>query len=350
VQQVMIGYSDSGKDGGLVSSFWALHRAQAALTEVGQRHGVRIRFFHGRGGTIGRGAGPTHRFLRAMPAGALGGDLRLTEQGETISQRYANRVTAAHHLELLSAGAFASIAKARAPHPERAPLSAIMDEMATDSRDAYRALVEHPRFLDFFRQATPIDVIEASRIGSRPARRTGQRTLSDLRAIPWVFAWNQSRFGLPGWFGLGSALLALRDRDPERFAAVVASKREETRWAPMHYLVSNAATAWMQSSVEVMQQYAALVEDSETRDAVLAMVMAEHERTRVALEAIYAGPLATVRSTIHEALQRRHAALRPLHERQIGLLRGWRAAPDDAALPELLLTVNAIASGLGATG
>ncbi len=118
----------------------------------------------------------------------------------------------------------------------------------------------------------------------------------------------------------------------------------------MHYLVSNAATAWMQSSVDVMQQYAALVEDSEARDAVLALVMAEHERTRVALEAIYTGPLAAVRNTIHEALQRRHAALRPLHERQIGLLRAWRIAPDDAALPELLLTVNAIASGLGATG
>ncbi|MFK7988169.1 MAG: phosphoenolpyruvate carboxylase [Sandaracinaceae bacterium] len=211
-------------------------------------------------------------------------------------------------------------------------------------------MVEHPRFLDFFRQATPIDVIEASRIGSRPARRTGKRTLSDLRAIPWVFAWNQSRFALPGWFGLGSALLALQDRAPDRFARVIAAKRPETRWAPMHYLVSNAATAWMQSSVDEMQRYAALADDPATRDEVLAVVMAEHERTRLALEAIYGGPLATVRSAIHAALARRHAALRPLHERQIGLLRAWRAAPNDDALPELLLTVNAIASGLGATG
>ncbi|MEO1273677.1 MAG: phosphoenolpyruvate carboxylase, partial [Myxococcota bacterium] len=236
VQQVMVGYSDSSKDGGIVASFWGLYRAQRELAEVGRRTGVRIRFFHGRGGTIGRGAGPTHRFLRALPPGSLRTDLRMTEQGESISQRYANRVTAAHHLELLTAGTFAAEVADRAGRSDPPELVALMDELAQTSRQAYRALIEHEGFIPFFSQATPIDVIEASRIGSRPARRTGRRSLGDLRAIPWVFAWNQSRFVLPGWFGLGSALLQLREHNAEGFERLVVAKHEDTRWAPLHYL------------------------------------------------------------------------------------------------------------------
>ncbi|MEO0326628.1 MAG: phosphoenolpyruvate carboxylase, partial [Myxococcota bacterium] len=215
VQQVMIGYSDSAKDGGIVASFWGLYRTQRALADVAEEAGVRVRFFHGRGGSLGRGAGPTHRFLSALPPGTLRGGLRLTEQGETIAQKYANQVTAAHHLELLLAGTLAgTLGASREDPPE---LVALMDGLADRSRMAFRALVEAEGFLPFFQQATPLDAIEQAGIGSRPARRTGQRSLADLRAIPWVFAWNQCRATLPAWYGFGSALETLRSGDPAAF-------------------------------------------------------------------------------------------------------------------------------------
>ena len=354
VLQVMIGYSDSGKDGGFAASFWALYDAQARLARLGERHGVRMRFFHGRGGAIGRGAGPTHRFLNALPPGALGGDLRMTEQGETIAQKYANRVTAAHHLELMLAGCLGATLTRREDPDD---LVAAMNRIAAESRRAYRALVEADGFLAFFGGATPIDLIEQSRHGSRPARRTGERTLEDLRAIPWVFAWNQSRFLLPGWFGLGAALERLRSEDRALFDRVVAAKAEATRWAPVHYMASNAATAWGRASTAVMGDYAALVEDAAIGARFLERVREEHARTGEMLGAVYGAPVPEARPEVQRRLDLRDAALAPLHARQIALLREWRglrAAGDEAAaeakLPELLLTVNAIASGLGATG
>jgi len=357
VQQVMIGYSDSGKDGGFTASFWSLYRAQQALAEVGRRHGVRIRFFHGRGGTIGRGAGPTHRFLAALPPNTLQGDLRLTEQGEIISQKYANRITAAHHLELLLAGTLGTTLRDRRGVDERPELMATMDQIAAWSRDAYRALVTADGFLDFFATATPIDAIEQSRIGSRPARRTGQRTLADLRAIPWVFAWNQARFVLPGWYGLGGALQRLQREAPERFEQLVQAKSEAHRWAPVHYMISNAATAWASTAPGIMRLYADLTPDASVRDRILAMIFEEHAATGAALEALYRAPLAEARPRIQRVLERRAEALEPLHHHQVKLLQHWRSARDaedvgtaDALLPELLLSINAIAAGLGATG
>ncbi len=362
VQQVMIGYSDSGKDGGIVSSMWSLYRVQSQLTQVGARHGVRVRFFHGRGGTIGRGAGPTHRFVRALPPGTLGGDLRLTEQGETISQKYANQITAAHHLELLTAGVFAAAVTDDAGRSDPPELVAIMDELAETSRGAYRTLIEADGFVEFFSQATPLDAIESSRIGSRPARRTGKRSIGDLRAIPWVFAWNQSRFIIPGWYGLGSALRMLQQNKPETFDAIITAKAETpARWPPLHYLLSNAATALMTSSAEIMTRYAALVEDRALGDRLLAQILAEQATTREMLEVIYGGLLAEKRPRIQRVIDRRHEALVPLHNHQIRLLRRWREAQasgadsdvsdvSDGLLLQLLLSVNAIASGLGATG
>jgi phosphoenolpyruvate carboxylase len=357
VQQVMIGYSDSGKDGGFATSFWSLYRAQQALAEVGRRHGVRIRFFHGRGGTIGRGAGPTHRFLAALPPQTLEGDLRLTEQGEMISQKYANRITAAHHLELLLAGTLGTTLRDRRGADDRPELAQTMELVAGWSRDAYRALVTAHGFLDFFATATPIDAIEQSRIGSRPARRTGKRTLGDLRAIPWVFAWNQARFVLPGWYGLGAALQRLQREAPERFALLVRAKSETERWAPAHYMISNAATAWASTSPSIMRLYAELTPDAAVRERMLEMILEEHAATGAVLEALYRAPLALARPRIQRVLERRAEALEPLHRHQVSLLRDWRRARDaedigaaDARLPELLLSINAIAAGLGATG
>ncbi|GMG82391.1 phosphoenolpyruvate carboxylase [Paralimibaculum aggregatum] len=354
VQQVMIGYSDSGKDGGFLASIWTLYRAQSAMAELGRRKGVRIRFFHGRGGTIGRGAGPTHRFLRALPPGTVRGGLRTTEQGETISQKFANRVTAAHQLELLLAGVLGATLEER-KDPER--LVRAMDGLAAAGRRAYEGLVQAEGFLAFFDRATPIDAIEQNRIGSRPSRRSGKRSLGDLRAIPWVFAWNQSRFGLPGWFGLGTAFADLQAREPEIFAALVRAKTEAHRWPPLHYLVSNAATAWAGASPEIMARYAALVEDEAIRARFLGVVLEEHARTGAMLAALYGGPVAETRPAIQQMIDRRNQALTPLHGRQIDLLRRWRGLRDggrtgeaEALLPEILLSVNAVASGLGSTG
>ncbi|RZV40874.1 MAG: phosphoenolpyruvate carboxylase [Acidimicrobiia bacterium] len=347
-QQVMIGYSDSNKDGGILASLWGLYRAQEALAGVGEAEGVAIRFFHGRGGTISRGAGPTHRFLRALPPGSMSGSLRLTEQGETISQKYANRITAEHHLELLLAGAAGSAIGTPAARAIPHHLEPVMDDLAAASRTAYAGLLQRDRFVEFFRLATPVDVIERSSIGSRPARRTGRATLADLRAIPWVFAWSQSRYFLSGWFGLGSALEGLRSADGATFQDLLDHVFD---WAPLHYIISNAATAIANSDAEVMEMYAGLVGENGLRSEFLPSILEERQRTLEILEEIYGGRLSDRRPNIARTLELRAPALRPLHERQIDLIGQWRADPDDdSLLDELLVTVNAIAGGLGSTG
>lgn len=350
VQQVMIGYSDSNKDGGIFASLWNLYRAQEALAAVGQRHGVRIRFFHGRGGTISRGAGPTHRFINALPHTALNGDLRVTEQGETIAQKYANRLNAAYNLELMVAGVTGATLRhwhsAKVAHP----LEPVMDRLAESSRIAYTALLQSVGFVPFFRQATPIDAIEASRIGSRPARRTGQPTLADLRAIPWVFSWGQARFYLSGWYGVGAALTALQQEDPAAFAEVQAA---HTSWSPLHYILGNAATSIATADLATMHAYAALVQEVDLRDRIMALIEREYRRTQQMLELVYGGPLAETRPNVHQLLKLRQPALQVLHQQQIALLRQWRHATEaarPALLPQLLLTINAIASGLRTTG
>ncbi len=354
VQQVMIGYSDSNKDGGIFASLWHLYRTQATLAQIGQEYGVRIRFFHGRGGTISRGAGPTHRFIKALPHAALRGDLRMTEQGETIAQKYANRITAAYNLELLLAGVTRSTLLAQHDPEPAHPLEPIMDHLAVQSRQTYTALLHTEGFLTFFRQATPIDVIEANRIGSRPARRSGQHTLADLRAIPWVFSWGQARFYLSGWYGVGSALEELRSNNAAAFALL---QQHFLTWPPLHYIVSNVATSIATADVEVMHEYAALVEDVALRERIMPIIVAEFERTRQMLELIYGGTLAERRPNVHSMVQMRRAPLHTLHRQQISLLQQWRTlqrqgdhTAAEALLPRLLLTVNAIASGLGATG
>jgi phosphoenolpyruvate carboxylase len=354
VQQVMVGYSDSNKDGGILASLWSLHRAEASLAEVGKEAGIAVRFLHGRGGTMSRGGGPEHRFVKAIPPQALGGALRVTEQGEAIEQKYANKLTAVYNLELMFAGVTrATLLDWHSPEPAHV-LAPTLDWLAERGRQGHVALRQMPGFLPFFRQATPIDVIEESRIGSRPSRRHNQPTLDDLRAIPWVFSWSQSRFFLPGWYGVGTALEALRVERPDEFAAL---PHHLHTWAPLHYALSNAATCVAASDRDMMVAYAALVDDAGIRESVLCRIVEEFERTSRLLELIYGGPLAERRPNIHASLDKRREPLRVLHRRQIALLRDWRRARvqgDEAGaaalLPTLLLTVNAIASGLGSTG
>jgi len=350
VQQVMIGYSDSNKDGGIVSSLWNLYRGQEALAGVGRDHDVRVRFFHGRGGTISRGAGPTHRFINALPHSSIQGDLRLTEQGETIAQKYANRLNAAYHLELLVAGTTGATSRHRHSRKPEHPLEETLDAMAERSRNAYQALLQADGFVPFFRRATPVDAIEASRIGSRPARRTGKQTIADLRAIPWVFSWSQARFYLSGWYGTGTALEWLQQEHPEQFEMV---KEQNFIWSPLHYIISNVATSLATADPDTMQDYAKLVDDDALRRRIMDPVEAEYDRTRRMLERIYDGPLAERRPNVQQFLDLRQEGLRTLHAQQIELLKAWRTgstAGDDDVLIQLLLTVNAIANGLGTTG
>jgi len=354
VQQVMVGYSDSNKDGGIVSSLWNLYRAEEEMMEAGRQQGIDILFFHGRGGSISRGAGPTHRFIRAQPHGALDAGLRVTEQGETIAQKYANRISAAYNLELFLAG----VTEARLVHRhsgrKRHPLEQTMDFLSLKSHEAYRRLIETPGMLDFFRQATPIDIIESSRIGSRPSRRTGNPSLEDLRAIPWVFSWNQARFGISGWYGAGSALEELRAADPKAFNTLVDS---DFSWAPFHYIISNVATSLLTVDLWIMQQYAALVEDDLVRDSVMSQITAEYLKCRRLLVKIYGGKLEEKLLSVHRFISARQEGLAMLHGLQIDLLRRWRklgaegnTKEAEALLPELLLTVNAISGGLRTTG
>ncbi len=353
VQQVMIGYSDSNKDGGIFASLWGLYRAQEQMVQVGQEMGIRIRFFHGRGGTISRGAGPTHRFIKAMPHMALQGDLRLTEQGETIAQKYGDPATAAYHLELLAAGV--AHTTARDAHAPTAPhdLLPAMDHMAHTARDHYARLLATDGFADFFREATPIDAIEENRIGSRPARRTGSTGMQDLRAIPWVFSWGQSRFFLSGWYGVGTALQRLQQEMPAMFDRTAANS---IAWSPLHYIISNSATSIAMADTGIMRLYANMVRNTALRSRIMDQVLNEYDLTNVMLEKVYGGTLAEKRPNIHDMISMRSAGLRMLHEQQVALLIEWRAnRPQEGPALErshmrLLLTMNAIASGLGATG
>ncbi|MGQ9896736.1 MAG: phosphoenolpyruvate carboxylase [Acidobacteriota bacterium] len=354
VQQVMIGYSDSNKDAGPVASLWGLYRAQQALSAVARVRGVLLRFFHGRGGTPSRGAGPTHRFLNALPPESVSGNLRLTEQGETISQKYANLITSTYELELLTAGILETYLLVQSTGKTPHPLELVLDFLADQSHRAYRALLELPGFLEFFAHATPIDAIEASRIGSRPARRTGKRTLADLRAIPWVFSWSQARFFLSGWYGLGTALELLATHHPTWLTQL---RRDALQWYPTRLLLMNTGSQLLLADTAWMQAYAELVPDTTTRTTILSSILAEFERTRRGVEQVFGTPLTECRQRTALTMQLRRVGLAALHQRQIELLRMWRdarAASDDglseSLLVDLLLTINAISSGLKSTG
>ncbi len=350
-QQVMVGYSDSNKDAGILASQWALHRAQGEIAAAGAELGANIRFFHGRGGTVSRGAGPTHRFLDALPHGSLGGDIRLTEQGETIAQKFANASTAAYNLELLLAGVAATTSRHALGSDTQHSLATLAEKLAASSRTAYRGLIDAEGFLTFYRQATPIDALEQSRIGSRPSRRTGEPSLADLRAIPWVFSWNQARFYVPGWFGAGSALAALSE-------AELAQLSTELRgWPFLHYVITNIESSLASTDRELMCAYAELVEDPALRERLLSLILEEWELTRTMLERLRGGVLTTRRPRMLKTLELRAEALRVLHLQQIALLRRWRKLRHDGdepaasiLLPDLLLSINAIASGLRTTG
>ncbi len=349
---VMIGYSDSNKDGGILASQWGLHRVQAELARVGAEHGVRIVCFHGKGGSISRGSGPSHFFLRALPPGSFHGRLRLTEQGETIAQKYANRLNAAFNLELMFAGSCAAGLQGDVrPAPDH-PHTALAERLARSSRTAYEALVRDEGFVPFFRQSSPIDVIERSKIGSRPARRSGRATLEDLRAIPWVFSWSQSRFNLTAWYGVGTALEELERGAPADWEQVRALIGAD---AFFRYVFTSVDTALAATNERVASSYAELVDDGALRTRLLSRILEELQRTRTQMDRLFGRPFAERRRNHWASNMLREEALAPLHHTQLVQLRRWRALPEEhpdrePLLQSLLQTVNAIAGALRSTG
>jgi phosphoenolpyruvate carboxylase len=355
-QQVMLGYSDSNKDCGILAAQWALHRAQEALTKTGDENGVKLCFFHGRGGTISRGAGPTHWFMASLPHGSMSGEFRMTEQGETIAQKYANLANATYNLELLLAGAAITTATHRYTAAKADPAEPFLPFLAEKSQEAYQALLKTEGFIEFYRQVTPIDALENSRIGSRPARRSGKKghSIADLRAIPWVFSWTQARFYLPGWFGVGSALEALKTSEPEKFAELKSALGHSTF---LGYVFTNVETNLASANLELMNEYASLVEDPALRKKFMDIIVAEFHRTRDLLEGLYEGSMDDRRPRMAKTLAIREAPLKVLHRQQIAILQDWRElvandreADAETMFPKMLLSINAIASGLRTTG
>ena len=360
-QQVMIGYSDSNKDGGYLTASWQLQRAQRAIARVTAAHGVQLTLFHGRGGSIGRGGGPANAAIRAQPPESVRGRIKLTEQGEVIAARYRDPVLAHRHLEqvihavLLTAQPEATATPAQRPAPgQGAPshLDAVMGELSALARDAYRELVHGtPELVDYLHEATPLDAIGELNIASRPARRQAGRGISQLRAIPWGFAWTQCRLLLPAWFGVGSAF--------HRYVA-----EDETRWEELAELVAvapllqvtldNVAMALAKSDLRIAATYAQLARP-EVREVVFPTLRAEHERTRSALLRLSGEPeLLAAQPGLVEVLQLRDPYLDPLHAVQAALLQRLRGADVDGDGPELraavLVATNGIAAGLRNTG
>jgi len=353
-QQVMVGYSDSNKDAGIFSSHWGLFKAQHALSEVGHANGARINFFHGRGGTFSRGAGPTHRFLEALPNKSLHGNIRLTEQGEMIAQKFGNLPTAIYNLELLMAGVtHTTLTQDTTTHDDPKFLE-LAEQLSQFSSESYRSLLVGDGFMEFWASTTPIDILEMSFIGSRPSRRTGKRTLDDLRAIPWVFGWAQSRYYLPGWYGVGSALERMERENPEGFNYLQAHSNEHPF---VRYVLYNVETSHASADLDIMKDYAQLVDNVSVREAQYGIIAEEFNKTKYMIDRFFKAEREQRRPRLSKTLDMRAAGLRKLHECQIELLTRWRGLSDEeqaqegeGLLPTLLLSINAIAGAERTTG
>jgi phosphoenolpyruvate carboxylase len=350
-QEVMLGYSDSNKDGGFLTSSWSLHKASSALLEVAQRHGVRLRLFHGRGGTIGRGGGPSHDAILAQPAGTVDGALRMTEQGEVIASKYADPESGRRNLEILVASVIeASLAERPRTDAERDHDAQVMESLSALALRAYRALVrDTPGFLEYFRASTPIAEIADLNIGSRPAARKGSARLEDLRAIPWVFSWSQCRVMLPGWYGFGSAVEGWVEREG-RPLEVLRAMHE--RWPFFRTLLSNIDMVLAKTDLGIASRYAELVPDSALRERVFGMIASEWQRTRTWLRAITGRTeFLEDNPTLARSIRNRFPYLDPLNHLQIELLERYRAGDTDERTKRAIhLTINGVAAGLRNSG
>ncbi len=351
-QEVMLGYSDSNKDGGMLTSTWELHKAHRALHAVARECDVRLRLFHGRGGTVGRGGGPTHRAILAQPVGDFSGEMRLTEQGEVLNWKYSDPVLAEWNLELMIAASLEALT--RPDGPAAGADRQWDDAMEEISQDAYayyrRHIAENADVLEYFEQATPVNELEHARMGSRPARRTQSRRLEDLRAIPWVFGWMQSRHAVPAWFGVGYALQRFASKGPEQEMRLREMMRHFTLFSD---LVRNVEIAMAKADLNIARLYAStLVQDAALRDRVFGTLADEFERTRRLLLVVTGqSGLLEGNSVLLQSIRLRNPYVDPMSLIQVELLRRKRAeAPSDGLNYALGATINGIAAGLHNTG
>jgi phosphoenolpyruvate carboxylase len=347
-QEVMLGYSDSNKDGGYLSSSWALYQATHELMRVCRAHGVRLRLFHGRGGTVGRGGGPSYEAVLSQPPGSVDGALRLTEQGEVIASKYADPENGRHNLEILAAATLEASFVAQ-PADGRGRHAGIMEELSALALAAYRSLVrDTPGFMDYFRQATPFSEIVRLNIGSRPASRKPSQRLEDLRAIPWVFSWSQCRVMLPGWYGFGAAVSQWLDR---KRGTLDELREMHAHWPFFRAVLSNLDMVLAKTDLGIGERYAELAEPG-VRAAVFPRIAAEWQATKDRLFAITgAADFLAENPTLARSIRNRFAYLDALNHIQLALLRRYRGGDaEERTVRAIHLTINGIASVLRNSG
>ncbi|MEW6708084.1 MAG: phosphoenolpyruvate carboxylase [Pseudomonadota bacterium] len=360
-QDIMLGYSDSNKDGGFFTSNWELYRAEVSLVELfgplREAHGITLRLFHGRGGTVGRGGGPSYQAILAQPPGTVNGQIRLTEQGEVIASKYANPEIGRRNLETLVAATL----EATLLHPTKSAPKAFLeaaDELSCASMAAYRELVyETPGFTDYFFAATPIREIAELNIGSRPASRKASRAIEDLRAIPWGFSWGQCRVALPGWFGFGAAVRAFLGAHPKaRKERLALLQRMHKQWPFFRTLMSNMDMVLAKSDLRIAQRYVELVEDKRLGKKVFTAIQAEWQATAEALSLITGEPQRLASNpSLARSIEHRFPYLDPLNHLQVELIRRYRHRREgDPAIERVQrgihISINGIAAGLRNTG
>jgi phosphoenolpyruvate carboxylase len=350
VQEVMLGYSDSNKDGGFLTANWELYKAEVELVRVFARHNVELRLFHGRGGTVGRGGGPSYQAVLAQPPGSVAGQIRITEQGEVIASKYSDPDIGRRNLETLVAATFEATLLEPA-RMERAEYLEVMQEMSATAFSAYRSLVyETPGFVQFFRTATPITEIADLHVGSRPASRKKSDRIEDLRAIPWVFSWSLSRMMLPGWYGFGTAVEALAARKADGGLDLLREMYRD--WPFFRALLSNMDMLLAKSDISIASRYAELVTDGELRERIFSRIQDEWHRTVRWLLAITGqGELLEANPALSRSLRNRSPYIDPLNHLQVELLRRYRSGETQERIRRaILLTINGIAAGLRNSG
>jgi len=349
-QEVMLGYSDSNKDGGMLTSTWELHKAHRELHRAAQQFGVKLRLFHGRGGTVGRGGGPTHSAILAQPAGCFSGQIRITEQGEVLNWKYADPVLAEWNLELMIAASLEAFTRPSKIQAHPAEWESAIEEMSELAYRVYqRDIAENPDVLEYFEQATPVNELDAARIGSRPARRSKGRRLEDLRAIPWVFGWMQSRHAVPAWYGVGSALEQFADNGKDHEQLL----RQIVRGFPMFAdMLRNVELGMAKADLGIAREYSQLVNNAPLRKRVFSMLEAEFLRSRqMILRVTGQRDLLARNRVLARSIRLRNPYVDPLSLIQVELLRRKQQGQPSADLEYPLgATINGIAAGLHNTG
>lgn len=364
VQEVMIGYSDSSKDGGILTSGWELYKAQERLWEIARRHQIELKLFHGRGGSVGRGGGPSHAAILAQPVDTVAGRIRITEQGEVISSKYSLPEIAQRSLELTTAAVIeASVTHAEKHHRQIAHWKDLMEQISQDAFETYRRITrDTPGFYKYFVEATPVEELQHLRIGSRPAKRKkGSRSIDDLRAIPWVFGWTQSRHLLPGWLAVGTALENfLRQAGQKKRGAHLEELRAMYRnWPFFRSTLSNIEMALAKTDFQIARQYAERVSDKKTAQRIFTLLEEEHHRTcRVILQITGEKTLLESAPVLQRSIRVRNPYVDPMSYLQVELLarlrqaqrRGRSEKMQERLLYAILLTINGIAAGMRNTG